>query len=87
MTNIYIDPNWTYKEIVFNIRAIKKSYDDTLRSFSYHEIKQVVKFKRELRDKIYAMKFAEKQKDKLWEYMNDFIPFTDFFVENRQKIK
>ena len=88
--NLYIDPNWTFREVFSNIRALKQIYKDTLRSFSYFDMKKVVDFKYSTRDKFYSLNIEEWQADRLWEYMNDFCPFECLIdiaikIRNRQK--
>lgn len=90
--NLYIDPNWDFYQVYLNIRALRSQYEDILRSFSDFQIKQIVKFKYETRDKFYALNIPEWQIDMLWEYMNDFCPITAFLPiiisykrKNRQK--
>ena len=73
-----IDPNWKFKEAVSNIRVLKSQYEDILHSFSYFQIKEAATFKRETRDKFYALNIFEWQADKLWDYMNGFCPYSDF---------
>lgn len=90
--NLYIDSNWTFKEVFYNIRALKTQYEDILCSFSYFQIKEVAKFKRNTRDKFYSLNLDEWQIDKLWEYINGFCPYEDLInillkARNRQKHK
>lgn len=73
-----INPNWTFKQVVSNIRALKSQYEEVLCSFSYFEIKCVAEFRRNTRNQFYALNIYEWQADKLWDYMNGFCPFTDF---------
>lgn len=73
---IYIDPNWNFKQIVFNLRALKSQYNGILCSFSYFDRHKVVEFKRACRNKIYALQFEEWKKDRLWEYLNNYESLT-----------
>lgn len=77
---------WDFGEAVANIRALKQEYYRVLASFSIYEIKEEVKYKQELRSKLYELDIFEWQKDKLWEYMNDDITFGMLLMlGNRQK--
>lgn len=69
---IYISPTWTFANVVENIKMIKLQFEEVLSSFSVYELKKEIKFRKELRDSIYALNMPEWKKDKLWEYINDF---------------
>lgn len=72
MGKVYVDQNWTFKEAVKNIWALKLEYIIVLMSFSLEERKERTKFRRETRDLIYALNFEEWKRDKIWEFMNDY---------------
>ena len=72
MENLVVNKNWTFEETVKNIEALKSQYCDILASFSCYEIKDKVKFKRNLRDSFYSMNLKTWEIDKIWEYMNDY---------------
>ena len=72
MRELCINPEWTFKEVVNNLKALKEEYKGILASFSCYEIKERVKFKRNLRNAFYSLNFDEWKKDKIWNYMNDF---------------
>ena len=61
---IEINVNWTFKEVVLNIEALKSQYKEFLSPFFNN--KKVV----EWRDKIYALRMEEWRRDRLWEYLN-----------------
>ncbi len=71
---IYINPNSTFREIVDNIEAIKSHVRDTIGSFSSFEMKQQLKFKQELRNQIYALKFELWKKERILETIYDYFP-------------
>lgn len=76
MRELYFNPKWNYKQLKTHLRTLRIQYWGILASFSYKEIKEVVKFKRKVRDTIYSYNFNknpkenEKLHDILWEYMN-----------------
>lgn len=72
MRELWVNPEWTFKEVVNNLKALRDEYKGILASFSCYEIKDKVKFKRNLRNSFYALNFEEWKKDKIWNYMNDF---------------
>lgn len=82
MKNIYIDPDSTFKEIVSNIEEIKFQVGDIIASFSSFEIKEQLKFKEELRNQIYALKFEIWKKERILEAIYD-----DFPIYNLKNIK
>lgn len=68
-----ISPTWTFNDIVENIKAIKLQYEEVLLSFSNYQIKEQIQFRKEARDSVYALNMQEWKKDRLWEYINDFL--------------
>ena len=81
-----IDENWTFKDIVDNVWALRDEYDRLLMSFSYFELHKKVIFLRHTRDAIYALDFEEWRKDKIWDYMNHYEYFTTLRdMANRMK--
>lgn len=74
-----INLSWKYDEIVRNLRTLKKQYVEILTSFSYARDKN--KFIKEIKQKIYLLKFDENKIDRIWEYMNgDLSPIDAFLV-------
>lgn len=82
MRNIYINPDSTFKEIVSNIEEIKFQVGDIIASFSSFEIKKQLKFKEELRNQIYALKFETWKKERILEAIYD-----DFPIYNLKNIR
>ena len=81
-----IDTSWSFSQAVNNIRTIKDQYIGLLSSFSIYELKQKNIAMGEIRKEIYSLKILEWQKDKLWEFMNNDIPFNVLYtLGNRQK--
>ena len=72
MYNLEINPNWNFKEVVEHLKALKCEYEDILRFFHYYDLHAQVEFKRNTRNKFYALKLQEWEKDKIWNYMNGF---------------
>lgn len=73
-----INPNWTFKEAVSKIQAIKLQYDGVLSSFSYFDIKKKRLYIKEVKNSIYSFHFEVWKMDRLWDYMNDNIEFEVF---------
>ena len=71
MENFYISPDWTFKDIMQYIEALKTQFLGVLASFSCFDIREEVKFIAECKFKIYSLQFEVWKKDKLWEYIND----------------
>ncbi len=80
-----VNSEWTYLECVKNIQALKSQFYEVLASFSYLEMKEVVKYKRQIRSEFYSLKFEEWKIDRLWEYMNGFIEYIDLIAIIRHK--
>lgn len=66
-----MDQSMTFRQIVTNIREIRREYEDTLRFFC--DIKKEIEYKRKTRNKFYSLNIEEWQKDMLWSYMNDYV--------------
>lgn len=81
MSENYINPEWNFKEVVENIEVIKSKTWDIIASFSSFEIKKQVKFKKQLRNNIYSLKFEEWKKDRIVECIYDY-----FEVEKLQEM-
>ena len=76
-----IDTNWTFKEFVDNIEAIRSSYRETIASFSYKQLQEETTFIRQTRKAVYSFKYEEWKKDRIWEVLNN-----DFDAEELKKI-
>ena len=71
---IYIDPNWNFRKTVEHIKAIKGDYQEILSSFSVFQTKEWADFIVSTRNKFYSLNCTEKQIEKLWRYMNGYLP-------------
>lgn len=88
MKEIVINPQWTFGEIVNNIKEIRDEYYAVLSSLSYFDLHTEVEFKRRTRNAFYSLHIPEWQIDKLWNYMNHY----EFYyvlkgIANRQNVK
>ena len=72
MSDIYINPNWTFKETIENVGVIKSQMGDIIASFWHFDLKKEVDFIRNLKKQIYSLKFEEWKRDKIWEYINGY---------------
>ena len=72
MYGISFNPNWTFKEAVGNLKALKTRYEQVLVSFSCYEVKERVEFRRHTRNAVYSIQAEEWERDKIWEYMNGY---------------
>lgn len=79
----------TFKQLVYKAEAIKSNYNRVLSLFSCgFDIKQKVKYIKHTKDTIYTLDILEWQSDRLWEYLNDNIPYQELLdIANRQNIK
>ena len=78
MNDFYINPAWTFKQVVNNLLLIKDDYVRALSSFLWYETKERNQFMRECKTKIYSLTFEVWKCDRLWEYLNDNIEFDIF---------
>lgn len=81
MVEVYIDENWTFKEAVANIEALKKQVSFIVASFSCFQTKERIEFKRNLRKQIYALNFDQWKRDKILECI-----YGDFEIEKLKKM-
>ena len=70
MKEICINQDWTFNEVVDNLKELKSVYWEDLALFSYFELKEKLKFERKTKDMFYKLKLQEWQIDKIWEYIN-----------------
>ena len=66
---------WNFTDMMKKIPTLKQEYIRILASFSIYEGKEKRNYIHETRSKIYSLNLLEKQKDKLWEFMNGDIPY------------
>lgn len=73
--NVYIDPSWTFRDLVRNARRLKQDYSFCLTFFSYDYTYEELKYRndiiRKLKRNLYALDIEEWKIDKVWEYMNE----------------
>lgn len=72
--NVYIDPSWTFRDLVINAKRLKQEYSFCLTFFSYNYTYEELKYRnniiRETKRKLYALDIDEWKINKIWEYMN-----------------
>ena len=66
MNDLIINPNWTYKEIVLKLQALKCNYIGILASFSYFEIHNKVEWVYTVKKRIYSLNFEEWKRDRIY---------------------
>lgn len=78
-----VDSNWTFKDLVSNIRRLKEEYIFYLAFFSCNddiETKRIQNiYIKTIRDSFYKINIDERQIDIAWEYMNDYVTYQDLF--------
>lgn len=73
----YINPEWTFKEFIENIEVVKSQTEGIIASFSSFEIKKQIKFKKQLRDKIYSFNFETWKKDRILECVYNYFDIKE----------
>ena len=73
--NLNVNPNWSYEETINNLRALRNSYEEILRSFSCFQSRKQVWFVYNTKRMFYSLNFEQWKKDRIWEYMNRDIDF------------
>lgn len=72
MKELNINQNWTFKEVVNNLKSLRTDYEGILATFSYFDLHEKVLFLKNTRDSFYSLNLQEWEKDKIWDYMNGF---------------
>ena len=83
---IYVNPNWTYRESVEHIRALKDEYQRGISSFSMWQKREWANFIVETRKQFYALKLKEWQIENLWNYMNNNFPYY-YLIRSAKRFK
>lgn len=78
--DLKIDPNWTYRQVIYHIRALKSQYEGALTLFSSFEPRLRTNFIYSVRNKFYDLNLIEWQIDNLWRYMNNDMEFNDLIL-------
>lgn len=72
---LYVNPNWTFKETISIIEALKQDYYGALTLFKCFDISDKIQLIRQFKNDIYALHFEEWKRDRIWDYLNDNIEF------------
>lgn len=83
---IYVNPNWTYRESVEHIRALKDEYQRGISSFSMWQKREWANFIVETRKQFYALNLKEWQIENLWNYMNNNFPYH-YLIRSAKRFK
>lgn len=73
--NLKIDKNWTFKNVIENIKTLRSDYERILASFSYFHSHSKILFIQQTKKQIYSFNFKEWKKDMIWFYLNNDIDF------------
>lgn len=75
---LYVNPNWSFKETLSFIEALKQDYYGALTLFNCFNIHEKRKLVRQFKKDIYALSYEEWKKDRVWDYLNDNIDYEVF---------
>lgn len=76
--NVY--ENMTYKESVLLVDLIKQDYEALTLFFDTSDNrKELLRQKYSIKKQIYSLNFEEWKKDKLWEYINDDVEYSQLW--------
>lgn len=88
LNQLGIPEPYTFKSIILNLKAIKCNYSSILLSFFPFELHAKVICLKQIHDLFYSLTLEEWQIDRIWEFLNNDIPFETFdSILNRQKRK
>lgn len=78
-----IDSNWSFKDLVMNVKRLKEEYVFFLAFFSYNNDIESLRlcniYIKSVRDKFYSINIDDRQIDVAWEYMNDYVCYQDLY--------
>lgn len=74
--DIVVNNSVSYAEFLSYLPTLKSDYKRVLASFSLYEQKEKNTFIRGVKIQIYSLKYGRKKKDRIWEYLNDDIPYV-----------
>ena len=78
-----VDSNWTFRDLVSNIKRLKEEYIFYLAFFSCNDDVESKRIKniyiKTIRDSFYKINIDERQIDIAWEYMNDYVTYQDLY--------
>lgn len=74
--DIVVNNNASYTEFLSYLPTLKYRYKRVLASFSLYEQKEKNTFIRGVKIQIYSLNYGRKKKDRIWEYLNDDIPYA-----------
>ena len=83
MRELYFDPSWNYRQLSLNLKTLRTQYRDILASFSYFQTKEMVAFKRQIKQTIYSYPFQEFLRNFAWDYLNLPEYSTENYDESR----
>lgn len=76
-----IDTNWTFRDLVVNIKRLKEEYVFFLAFFSsFYDIEHLKiknEYIKDIRDRFYSININERQIDVAWEFMNNYVCYHD----------
>ena len=61
-----LNPNWTYREVMKNIREVRKEYILICKSFDYYHLHDKVLYRTEMKRIVYSYPFSEKKQNTIW---------------------
>lgn len=70
-----INSNWTFKQLVLHLKQIRYEYNRCLCLF--FERKHRINYIKSIRDTIYNLKLDYWQKERIWEFMNYDMSYTE----------
>lgn len=70
---LYVNPEWSFKEVISYMEALKQDYYGALTLFKCFDIHEKVELVRKFKKDIYNLKFEEWKRDRVWDYLNDNI--------------
>jgi hypothetical protein len=65
-----LNKNWTYKEVMENIKQVRKEYILICKSFDYYHLHDKVVYREAMKKLVYSYPFNEKQKNYIWQNLN-----------------
>lgn len=61
---------WNYKEVIKNIKDVRKEYILMCQSFDYYHIHERVEYRRRVKNIVYGYPFSEARRNYIWYRLN-----------------
>ena len=65
-----LERNWTYREVMRNMKQVRKEYLLICSTFDYEHLHNRVEYRRSIKKIVYSYPFSEKNRNIIWHSLN-----------------